>query len=161
MALKGDRHIVQTDISFTLSDVAERGVVVMYNGSGSGAALGDNAGTVTLLAANSSGNKPAGLLLNDFVNIDETVQHRNFHKDQMVLGDRCTLLRKGWVVTNKITGTPTVGATAYVAASGLLTPNKHAVGGVAMTPPCGEFMSIKDESGYAKVAIELPSPLVN
>ncbi|MBY0525594.1 MAG: hypothetical protein K2R98_19470 [Gemmataceae bacterium] len=157
MALKGDRHIVQTEISFSLSDVAERGVVVMYSVAGSGHALADAAGTVTLLAANSSGNKPAGLLLNDFVSIDQTVTHRNWHKDVQVLGERATLLRKGWVVSNKITGTPTLGATAYVAASGLMTPSKHATGGEAMTPKCGEFMGIKDEDGYCKVAIELPA----
>lgn len=160
MALKGDRHIVQTEISFSLSDVAERGVVVMYNVAGSGAAQGDNAGSVTLNAGVPSGQIPAGLLLNDFVNIDQTIQHRNFHKDQQVIGERATLLRKGWVVSNKITGTPTLGSAAYVTASGLVTPTVHGGGGVKATPRCGEFMSIKDADGYAKVAIDLPTTQV-
>lgn len=156
MALLGDRHILETDISYTLSDVAERGLIVMMDAAGSGVAIGDSAGTVQL-ATNPSGLIPAGLLLNDFVDIDQTIQHVNFDKDQMVIGNRATILRKGWVVSDQITGTPTLGATAYVTANGQMTPTKSATGGTAATPPVGQFLSLLDENGFAKVEIKLPA----
>jgi hypothetical protein len=70
-------------------------------------------------------------------------------------GGKVTVLRKGYVVTNNIFGTPTAGAAAYAAA--------HAAGGSAAgdiatsgTYQIGRFLSTKDEDGYAKVEVNLP-----
>jgi len=158
MALKGDRDIVRTDITHVCDSVAERGNVLVYkaNSSGSGNALGDARGTATL-ATDPSGLMPAGLLLNDFVSIDESQYHRNYHKDQMKVGEPATLLRQGWVVTNRISGNPVEGNIAYLTASGALTPTVSATGGVKATPPVGEFNGSKDENGFAKVTIQLPA----
>lgn len=152
MALKGDRDVLQTDISFTLSDVAERGVVLCYSTAGSGQALGNKAGVATL-ASNPSGLKPLGMLLQDFVSVDQTKYHRNYHKVEQVLGDNAEIMRKGWVVTNKLSGTPGKGDTAYLTTSGQVTPTN---GGAVATPKVGEFMGGKDEDGYVKVYIDLP-----
>jgi hypothetical protein len=153
MALKPDRHEFQQDISFFCNSVTERGVVLVFSTGGSGVALDDTAAVVTLPGANASGNKPAGLLLNDVVNNDLTRVHPNYWKNQMQVGGKVTLLKKGWVVTNMILPgvTPVVGDTAYVAASGRLT-NSPALGGVA----CGKFLSAKDQTGYAKVEVNCP-----
>lgn len=155
MALKGDRVIVETDISMTCPTVAERGVGLVVKTSGSGITLGDTA-AVADLVADPSGYKVAGVLLNDFVDIDQTKYHRNWHKDEMVIGERANILRKGRVTTNKVTGSPTAGSTAYLTANGVFTPTVSATGGTVATPKMGEFRGAKDESGYATIDINLP-----
>lgn len=155
MALKGDRVIIETDITLTCESVAERGVTLVHKTSGSGVALGDSAGQADLVS-NPSGYKVAGLLLNDVVNVDQTRYHLNFHKDERQVSTRSTLLKKGRVTTNKISGTPTTGATAYLTTDGALTPTLSTTGGLVATPKVGVFAGIKDESGYVAVDINLP-----
>lgn len=156
MALKGDRYEGMTDVSFFMNDTsAAKGGIAVLSTGGSGVALDQSKALVTY-AASASGNVPVGLLLNDMVNIDQTRQHINFHKNEVQKGGKVTLLTKGWVVTDMITGTPAAGNPAYLTAAGKLTPTKSATGGVVATPPVGRFLSSEDEDGYAKVAIDLP-----
>lgn len=155
MALKGDRVVLETDITLGCDSVTERGVVLCHKTAGSGVALGTLAGKADMYA-NPSGKVPCGLLMNDVVNTDQTRYHKNFHKDETMVGEVCTLLKKGRVTTNKVTGTPTPGATAYLTASGVLTPTVSATGGVAATPKVGQFVGGLDEAGFAAVDINLP-----
>lgn len=155
MALKGDRVVIETDITLTCETATERGVVLVHKTAGSGIGLGASAGKADFVAS-ASGQKVAGLLLNDVVSIDETRYHRNFHKDEMKVGERCTLLKKGRVTTNKIVGTPTVDDIAYLTSSGQLTPTISSTGGLVATPKVGKFASGKDADGYAAVDINLP-----
>lgn len=149
MALKPDRNEFYTDISFFMNEEAERGGVVSYASGGVGAAMDDaNAVVQKPLAV---GETPAGLLLNDVVDIDLTRMHINWFKDEVQKGNKVTLLRKGFVVTNMLTATaaPTVGATAYFDVAGLLT--EVATGSVAV----GQFLGSKDTDGYVKVEIHI------
>jgi hypothetical protein len=155
MALKPDRTVLETDIKKTCLSITERGVVLVQSGSGSGVAMGGSRGTV-LCVPNPSGHKVAGLLMGDVVDVDESRFFRNPHKDEVPSGYPVCLLRKGNVTTNKIIGTPSVGAVAYLSSSGNLTPTKHPTGGTAATPAVGEFKSILDADGYAEVDINLP-----
>lgn len=157
MALKGDRLIVETDTTNICNTVvANKGAVMVYSTPGSGSAMNDiNAGYVDLLNS-ASGKIPAGASLATMVNIDQTRQHRNYHKDEQVIGEKLPLLVKGWLVTDQVTGTPTVGATAYLGVSGVLTPTVSATGGTVATPKVGIFKSIVDESGFVKVEYNLP-----
>jgi hypothetical protein len=155
MALKGDRVILETDIHLAGMSVTNRGVVLVISLSGSGAALGDTAGQASL-ATSASGNTPAGLLLNDIVQIDETRFHRNYFKLQQLVGERCTLLTKGRVTTDQVSGSPTAGQTAYLTSNGQLTPTLSATGGLVATPKVGKFASAPDESGFVTVDINLP-----
>lgn len=150
MALRPDRHELDTDISFFMNETASRGVVVSFSTAGSGASM-DNAAALATVAADASGSFPLGILLNDMVNLDLTRQHINQHKDEVQKGGKITILRKGWCVTDQITGTPTKGQTAYLADSGKLSATQEA-GAVAV----GAFLSLKDADGFAKVAINLP-----
>jgi len=163
MALKGDRHEFETTIDFFCNDIAaERGGVATLSTAGSGAALDQSAALVTYNPTQ-SGQVPIGILLNDMVNIDQTRQHINFHKNEVQRGGKVTLLRKGWITTNMIDpgDTPTAGARAYVGPSGYIS-TKNAVPangyeslsqrGMAI----GEFGSLKDEDGYAKIYVNLP-----
>jgi len=150
MALKADRIELLTDISFFMNTTAERGGVVSVVTGGSGVAL-DDASAVVSYAAAASGAKPVGLLLNDVVNLDLTRQHINWHKDEVQVGGKVTVLRQGQVVTNLVTpgATPTAGADAYVGPSGYVgTSSTNAV-------KVGQFLSSKDSDGYAKVSVNI------
>ena len=151
MALKPDRHEMDTDISFFMNEVAERGGVATLSTGGSGAAMDQSQALVSYAAA-PSGKAPMGVLLNDMVNIDLTRQHLNQYKNEVQKGSKVTLLRKGYVVTNNILGTPTAGNNAFVAHSG----NFSSTDVIGNSPIVGMFMSSKDQDGYAKVAVNLP-----
>lgn len=152
MALKSDRYEFQTDISFFMNEVAERGGVAVLSTGGSGAAMDQSQALVTY-AANPSGKTPIGVLLNDMVDIDLTRQHLNKYKNEIQKGSKVTMLRKGYVVTNMITGaTPAAGDDAYVGHSGRFT--KTDINGTQSV--IGVFLSSPDQDGYAKVEVNLP-----
>jgi hypothetical protein len=158
MALKADRYELQTDISFFYNNAAATrgGVVVHDSTTASGAAMDQGVNLVKYKTAAST-DVPVGILLNDVVNKDLTRTHLNQHKDEVQLGGKVTILRKGYVVTNNITGTPNVGDVAYACdqEAGNIAPgavSAAASGALGI----GRFMSDKDEDGYAKVEINLP-----
>jgi hypothetical protein len=149
MALKSDRYELQTDISFFYNDgTATRGGVVSHDTTaGSGASMDQG---VNLVKYSTTGI-PVGVLLNDVVSKDLTRTHLNLYKDEVQKGGKVTVLRKGFVVTNNVTGTPSAGATAYrctVTAGNFST--------VASGNKVGAFLTSKDEDGYAKVEVNLP-----
>jgi len=155
MALKPDRVEHLTDLSFFMNETGERGKIVTYDvaAAASGSAMDDSNAKVHkptgLIAADYQ--KPAGLLLNDVVNLDLTRQHINFHKDEVQKGSKVLLLKRGTVVTNNVSGSPTaanIGATLYFNQDGELTT---ATGSTAV----GRLISIKDADGYAKVDIDI------
>ena len=165
MALKPDRVEHLTDLSFFMNETGDRGGIVTYrvSAAASGAAMDDanalvgspTGTTAAEFGQGGQGNgneKPAGLLLNDVVNLDLTRQHINFHKDEVQKGSKVLLLKRGTVVTNNISGTPTaanIGATLYFDQDGNLGVGANA--GTAV----GRLLSIKDADGYAKVDIDI------
>jgi len=158
MALKGDRYELQTDVSFFMNEVAERGgcVTLASTSTPSGVAM-DSSANVGSYVTIPSGKVPLGILLNDMVNIDLTRQHINWHKDELQKGGKVTVLRKGYVITNLVgSGTPTAGAYAYVADSGYISTSTRALILDLGAQPIGRFMTAKDADGYAKVEINLP-----
>jgi hypothetical protein len=155
MALKSDRYELQTDISFFYNaGTATRGGVVVHGTAGSGAAMDQGVNLVTY-AAVTAASRPVGILLNDVVNKDLTRTHLNQHKDEVQKGGKVTVLRKGYVVTNSLTGTPAAGDTAYAChvTAGNIRPDSPGSSGVLVV---GRFLSSKDEDGYAKVEVNLP-----
>lgn len=159
MALKTDRSVLDTDISFFMNEAATRGGIASVSTGGSGAAMDQGEALVTY-AAVPSGKVPVGLLLNDMVNIDLTRQHLNQHKDEVQKGGKVTLLRKGYVVTDNIQGSPSAGDPAYVAHSGNLAASdlsNDETDADGSTRLVGRFLSSKDQDGYAKVYIDLPN----
>ena len=160
MALKADRHELDVDISFFMDATATRGGCVSIVAVGSGAAMDQAKATVNYVAA-ANDVIPVGILLNAVVNLDLTRQHINFHKDEVQKGGKVSILKKGWVVTNMITGTPVAGALAYLddATAGNLTVKANVDDGEYI--PIGRFMSTKDEDDYVKVEINLPAGVMN
>tara|TARA_A100001201_G_C4070817_1_gene195754 strand:+ start:237 stop:725 length:489 start_codon:yes stop_codon:yes gene_type:complete len=158
MALKGDRYEGVTDISFFMNETATRGgVVCLKTPGGSGAAMDQGKALVTYHAT-ASGQAPLGILLNDMVNIDQTRQHINFHKNEVQKGGKVTVLKQGYVVTSTVYPgvTPTAGDIAYVSHSGYITNSKSS-GSVNAGQAIGRFLSNKDEDGYWKVEVNLPN----
>ena len=151
MALKPDRVEHLTDLSFFMNETATRGQIVTHSTSseGSGAAMDDSAALV--IVATGSGDSPAGLLLNDVVDLDLTRQHINFAKDEVQKGSKVLSLRRGTVVTVNVAGTPAAGAKAYFDDNAKITT----VGGGPNTTQIGRFLSKTDADGYAKVEINI------
>ena len=193
MALKPDRHVLEDDITFfyassllNTSTDARGGVVVATGTAGaapSGASL-DQSDNQVVYAAAPSGHVPVGMLLVDVVNIDLTRQILNPYKSEAQVGDKVTLMRKGWAVTNSLiaggagggVNTITQGAAAYCGPSGNLTADEGIIwatgydtptlsepakGGFGnfktQFPRVGTFLSKVDEDGYAKVYIDIPA----
>jgi hypothetical protein len=155
MALKPDRVEHLTDISFYKNDaVAERGLILAHSTGGSGAAMDDALAQVVDVAALT--DEPAGLLMNDVVNLDLTRQHYNQHKDEVQLGGKITLLRRGTVVTDQISGTPVVGEKAYFDLAGSLVTESAATAQIAVTGSAvGRFLGVADADGFCKVEINI------
>ena len=148
MALKPDRVEHLTDLSFFMNETAERGVIVAHSTAGSGAAMDDSNAVVAGVSATS--DLPAGLLLNDVVNIDLTRQHLNYHQDEVQIGSKVLLLRRGTVVTDQVANGITIapGAKAYFTSAGLLTTG-------TASAQVGRFLGKADTDGYVKVEINI------
>ena len=151
MALKSDRIELLTDVSFFMTTTAQRGgVVSATETSGVGVSM-DDANAVVAYAEDVEGAMPVGVLLNDVVNYDLTRQHINWHRDEVQVGGKVTVLRVGQVTTNMLVDgiTPAVGDAAYVGANGRIgTSSTNAV-------RIGSFLSGKDADGYAKVSVNI------
>ena len=149
MALRPDRNEVVTDISFFMNEAAERGVIVTAATQGSGAAMDDSSAAVNI--ANAVGDKPVGLLLNDVVDLDLTRQHINYAKDEVQKGGKVAVLRVGTVVTDKISGTITMGDAAHFMSDGTLASATASSASAVV----GRWLSKADADGFAKVAINI------
>jgi hypothetical protein len=156
MALKGDRQVDAVEIRYFLNEVASKGVVVSVSTAGSGVAVEDVANLATV-AANSSGSKPLGILLTDFVNVDLTRTPINWHKDQAQKGSKAAILTKGWVVTDQVAGTPNAGDYACLTSSGSVTGVAPGTSTYveAANPKVGRFRTKKNEDGFASVYVDL------
>ena len=141
-----------TDIQFFMNEEAERGVIVVYDTSLTGSpSLDDVNNAVKLPTAAFTGESPAGLLLCDVVDYDPSTCYPNYHKQEVPVTGKVTLLRKGWVITNKVDEVTIVaGENAYFTEDGLLTNVDDSV-------KVGTFMSPIDADGYVQVDITIGS----
>jgi hypothetical protein len=153
MALRPDRdYNLIDDISHFWTDTAadaENGGVASMKTASSGVSL-DNPADVVEYKADPSGAKPMGVLLQNVKHYAGTRVFPNMHNGEIQPGDKCTLVRKGWIVTNAISGTPTAGATAYLAENGDVSATQ-----MTGAPSVGRFETAKDENGFAKLYIDL------
>jgi hypothetical protein len=155
MALKPDRNYdKRVELRYHMHEVAERGVVVVFDNSTSGAGAGmDDAGSRVKLPDNDngSGEKPAGILVCDVVNKDLTQTHLNAHKDEVQLGSKVTVVRGGVLVTDRLeTGlSPAAGDAAYFTQNGLLSMD------ATNSTKIGTFLTAKDTDGFAAVEVNL------
>jgi len=151
MALRPDRQEIVTDISFFMNETAERGVLVVENTQGSGAAMDDSSAVAKI--ADSTSDEPLGVLLNDVVDLDLTRQHINYAKDEVQKGGKVAILRIGTIVTDQISGSASIlaGEQAHFAADGRLCPASAS----STSDQVGRFLSKADTDGFAKVSINI------
>jgi len=160
MALKPDREYNETtDITnFWTTVAAEKGGCASVVTQGSGAAIGQNITdepNVVGYAASASGAVPKGILLQTVSAVMcATRDFINYENGEIRPADKCTLVTKGFVVTDMITGTPTVGGIAYLGASGLISTTSGSFGGTA-TAQIGRFETTVDAAGFARVTINI------
>lgn len=150
MAIK-QYHSLHTDVTWYMDETGDPGTAVWISTVGSGAALDQSQALVTH-AGNPTGQMVLGVLLNEMVDIDQTKQHINWHKDQVQKGGKVSVMTQGWVVTDKLHDAPTAGANAFVTNSGHFITTAGEGGNILV----GRFLSGKDEDGYAKIEINLP-----
>ncbi len=162
MALKPDREYNEiTDITnfwyASQATAVEKGGMASVVTQGTGVAMGtnitDEANVVDYDGSVSSSTVPKGILLQDVaLAMSATRDFPNFENGEIRPGDKCTLIRHGWVVTDMITAgqTPAVGGIAYLGNSGLL-----ATGAVSSSVAVGRFETTKDSNGFCRVFIDL------
>lgn len=154
MALKPDRFEDFVITDYFMNEVAEAGVVVVFDltTSGVGASLDDANAKVKLPdVANGSGERPAGVLVGDVVNKDLTQTHLNQYKREQQVGGKVGVAREATILTNMITSgqTPSPGLPAYFTTDGLFNTTS------TNSTRIGTFLSAKDTDGYAKVRVNL------
>ncbi|MFQ3578580.1 MAG: hypothetical protein SNJ71_00385 [Bacteroidales bacterium] len=148
--------MIYDDITHFCDRVAERGVIVVYDGSGRSGSFGglDNTDAKVTVPGTGSvaGLVPAGMLLVDVVDIDESRFHINFHKDEVRVNSKVLLMKKGWVWTNKVKSgdVPFAGAPAYLAPLGELTTSN-----TSSPPRVGTFRGRRGANGYVMVEIDI------
>ena len=168
MALKPDRKITDgTDISFFMNTTGEKGALLVMSAGGSGASMDDSAAVAAYSSASSaSGQYVLGVLLCDVVSGDLTRTHLNYQKDEVQVGNKVTICRRGVVTTNMIAGTPVAGQAAFASTTAgkmtslaFTTANAASISGVQINNPhftkVGTWLSSMDSDGYAKLDINL------
>ena len=154
MAMGPDRVELLTDISYFVNETGTRGRVMVYDttSTGLGAAM-DSSDAVVMLpdVANGSGELVAGILVNDVVNKDLSQTHLNRHKDEVQVGSKVRLLKRGWITTDVIdTGyTVTPGAPAYFTTDGVLN------GTSTNSTRVGTWGGGEDSDGFAKLHVDI------
>lgn len=158
MALKPDRsapNVEVTDIRQHWSEAAaqvpsDKGGVASLVTQGSGVAM-DASLNVVEYSADPSGAVPMGVLLQDVrAALSATRDYVNHSSLEARPGDKVTLVRKGMVVTDMLIGTPTAGATAFLGASGNVTPTQ-----AAGAPQIGRFETVPDTDGFVRLWVEI------
>ena len=158
MALKPDRNYTSdVDISFFMNETAERGIIVIHDTAATGTVAAMDDANATVSIPTGTNGQPAGLLLNDVVNLDLTRQHINWHQDEVQIGGKVTLLKRGVVVTDQlVTGIdPLPGEKAYFTTSGKISNSSVATDDINSATQIGRFLSSKNSDGFAKVEINI------
>ena len=149
MALKPDRIELAdgSRIKYFMNVVAERGIVVNLTSPG-GEGMDDPTALVEI-PTGPSGN-PAGVLMNDVVNLNLTRQHINWHQDEVQVGNKVDLLVRGVVRTNMLKSgdTPAAGDPAHYDANGEFTTT-------TTSDKVGRFISEADADGYVEVEVNI------
>lgn len=158
MALKIDRNEYgpgsRDNLEYFMNETATAGHIVVHVTSSSGTGgMMDDADALVKLAdnANGSGETPAGMLLQDVVNLDLTRQHINQYKRESQVGGKVRIARGGVFTVNTFaTGyQPAPGDALYFTTNGQLTNTS------TNSTQVGRALGSIDSDGYAKIEINI------
>lgn len=148
--LKEDRIVTEQNLGFYMNVVGEAGQVVAVSGVGLGAEM-DSVDQEVAITATLAFAVVGGILMQDVVNKDLTKTQPNFHNGEVQVGGKVTLLRRGELVTDQVSGTAiTVAGPAYLAAGGTLSSTQ-----ALNAPRVGTFLSAQDADGFVRVSVSL------
>lgn len=177
MALKPARNVELYENGLFLGQTATKGVIVSYpsgavittNVFGSGEALDSALSSGVINATAASGWRPCGMLLDDVVNLDLTKTHQNYHKHEVNINQKVSIMTKGWAITDKLAAgyTPRPGDVAVLHTdgkiSGITPVAGFSTGQVAIEalilnptqwPKVGMWLGKVDADGFAKVYVD-------
>ncbi len=150
--LKPLRNVRHDTIGYYCNQVADRGRVMIYDTTASGLGGMDEANAYVIMPT-SSGGVPAGVLMNDVVDVNLSRYKLNEHKDEVQKNSKVRLAKVGMLVTNCVVAgvNPVAGSGAYFTTSGEFTMTAGGTHSLV-----GRFDSSKDSDGYCRVEINLP-----
>lgn len=153
MATKGFvDYSARRHVQYFSSGTMEKGQMLVMNTNGFSGIANENANRYAYVAGDPSGKVPVGFTENKVVNYDLTRQKLNmFDPLEVQTGMKISIIYQGWMDTNQISGSPTPGATAYIALTGVVSPTQINAGYVSI----GKFLTAKDANGYAQVEVTL------
>lgn len=157
MALKPDQEYNETTSiryfwsEMTGQETAERGGCASQESVGSGVAL-DDENNFAAYAADGSGAVALGILKQD-VNppMTATRDFPDLQSGEKRPGDKVTLVRKGWMVTDMVSGAVTAGATLYLGDSGYMTATQVSAG----HPVVGRIETTRDSDNFLTVFMDI------
>lgn len=148
--LKADRIRTEEDLSFYMNEVGEAGQIVVIADVGTGVAMDDVDQTVEITDTVANA-RVGGVLMQDVVNKDLTKTHINFHNGEVQVGGKVTVVRKGQVTTDQVSGSEiTAPGPAYLAAGGTLSSTQ-----ASDAPKVGDFLTAQDADGFVRVSLSL------
>ena len=155
MAMKSYWHANPADVNmnYFINVTAEKGKLVIHDGDGVGASLDDADAVVAIPTGQApSGTSPAGMLVCDVVDKDLTTTRLNEHKNEVQVGSKAHLMRRGQFLVDTIANgdTPAAGDKAYMDNAGDFTTD-----GSSSKPQVGRFLGAVDTDGYALVELNI------
>ena len=152
MALKPDRDTQgQEDITYRMNVPLEQGYFVSVDTVGSGVAM-DSEVHLAKAGVATVGTPALGCLMTSVRGDYDQTKH--YGVSDSPLGGKVSILRRGWVVTNAVTGDPAKGQVAIMAASGTVTGIAQETYTPATHVKVGRFDTQKDSNGFARVSVD-------
>ena len=146
MALAPSRNPLEDTVRYALNEVAERGLLCCISAT---------EGEVTVAAVPTGvGVWPVGLLLDDVEDMNYDRHGEYLNRNVVDVGSLVGIATKGVYETDRITGTPTQGAAAYLHSNGYISATRL-TDGITPAPQVGYFMSAQNANNFAAVKIDL------
>ena len=149
--LRGDMLYDKADseVSYFLNEVAERGIIVIYpDEEVLPPGLDTNLNTATVPTGTSG--VPIGILMEDVKDKDLTDCPLKASRRETNVGYKVEIIRRGWFLTNMVNSgdTPSPGDPAHFMAGGLFTTS-------TTSARVGTFESALGPDGYVRVRVNL------
>lgn len=149
MALSPSRQIFQTNVDYSLNEVAERGkICAILPGTT------PNGEVTASVVPTGVGVQPIGLLLDDVEDLNFDRHGEYLQRNVVDVGSVVGLAHECEIETDQITGSPVAGNPAYLNVNGTVSPTQLTDGNNP-APLVGKFLSAPNANGFAKLRIDI------